>query len=234
MGLDDVDLSDGTVAGEGVISGSKTDTLTISRTDAALYRLFCRVSNSDTNPDVTSSIAKLDVSVGRALLKFERYSQGVVTVEAEERDIAKMGGMSFRADADRNARIICVWAPEEDVDVKVTVGGAEGASNNGNRGGTGGISVFKTTLKRNEEYIIKLGVNYNQGGGPRGGINGGGGICGIYHKAKLIAVAGGGGCWAQWKRWRWWRSQVAGEMGKVHHLDKVVFAIQQDKFLFME
>ena len=192
--MDDVDLSDGTVAGEGVISGSKTDTLTISRTDAALYRLFCRVSNSDTNPGiVTSSIAKLDVSVGRALLKFERYSQGVVTVEAEERDIAKMGGMSFRADADRNARIICVWAPEEDVDVKVTVGGAEGASNNGNRGGTGGISVFKTTLKRNEEYIIKLGVNYNQGGGPRGGINGGGGICGVYHKAKLIAVAGGGG-----------------------------------------
>ena len=192
--LDDVDLSDGTVAGEGVVSGSKTDTLTISRTDAALYRLFCRVSNSDTNPGiVTSSIAKLDVSVGRALLKFERYSQGVVTVEAEERDIAKMGGMSFRADADRNARIICVWAPEEDVDVKVTVGGAEGASNNGNRGGTGGISVFKTTLKKNEEYIIKLGVNYNQGGGPRGGINGGGGICGIYHKAKLIAVAGGGG-----------------------------------------
>ena len=192
--LDDVDLSDGTVAGEGVVSGSKTDTLTISRTDAALYRLFCRVSNSDTNPGiVTSSIAKLDVSVGRALLKFERYSQGVVTVEAEERDIAKMGGMSFRADANRNARIICVWAPEEDVDVKVTVGGAEGASNNGNRGGTGGISVFKTTLKRNEEYIIKLGVNYNQGGGPRGGINGGGGICGIYHQAKLIAVAGGGG-----------------------------------------
>ena len=192
--LDDVDLSDGTVAGEGVVSGSKTDTLTISRTDAALYRLFCRVSNSDTNPGiVTSSIAKLDVSVGRALLQFERYSQGVVTVEAEERDIAKMGGLSFRADADRNARIICVWAPEEDVEVKVTVGGAAGAARNGNRGGDGGISVFKTTLIRNEEYIIKLGVNYEQGGGPRGGINGGGGICGIYHKAKLIAVAGGGG-----------------------------------------
>jgi hypothetical protein len=192
--LDDVDLSDGTVAGTGVVSGSKTDTLTISRTDAALYRLFCRVSNSDTNPGiVTSNVAKLDVGVSRALLKFERYSQGVVTVEAEERDIAKLGSMSFRADANRNARIICVWAPEEDVEVKVTVGGAAGASRNGNRGGTGGISVFKTTLIRNEEYIIKLGVNYEQGGGPRGGINGGGGICAIYHKAKMIAVAGGGG-----------------------------------------
>ena len=192
--LDGSDLSDGTVAGTGVVSGSKTDTLTISRTDAALYRLFCRVSNSDTNPGiVTSSIAKLDVGVNRALLKFERYSAGVLTVEAEERDLAKMGAMSFRADANKNARIICVWAPEEDVEVKVTVGGAAGAGRGSNRGGTGGISVFKTTLIRNEEYIIKLGVNYVQGGGPRGGVNGGGGICAVYHKAKLIAVAGGGG-----------------------------------------
>ena len=192
--LDDVDLVDGTVVGTGVVSGSQSDTLTISRSDAALYRVYCKVSDLDSNPGiVTSSIAKLDVSVGRALLKFERYSQGVVTVESEERDIAKMGGMSFRADVNRNARIIAVWAPEEDVEVKVTIGGAAGAGRNGNRGGTGGISVFKTTLIKGDEYLIKLGVNYEQGGGPRGGINGGGGICGIYHKAKLIAVAGGGG-----------------------------------------
>ena len=177
-----------------VVSGSKTDTLTISKSEAALYRVHCRVSSTNANPNtITSSTANLDVSVGRALLKFERYSQGTVTVEAEERDLAKLGSMSFRADANRNARIIAVWAPEEDVEVKVTVGGAAGAARNGNRGGTGGISVFRTTLIKGDEYIIKLGVNYEQGGGPRGGINGGGGICAIYHKAKMIAVAGGGG-----------------------------------------
>ena len=192
--LDGTDLVDGTIAGEGVVSGSKTDTLTISRTDAALYKVFCRVTSTNANPGIiTSTEAKLDVATSRALLKFERYSQGTVTVEAEERDLAKLGSMSFRADANRNARIIAVWAPEEDVEVKVTLGGAAGAARNGNRGGTGGISVFRTTLIKGDEYIIKLGVNYEQGGGPRGGINGGGGICAIYHKAKMIAVAGGGG-----------------------------------------
>ena len=192
--LDGTDLVDGTIAGEGVVSGSKTDTLTISRTDAALYKVFCRVTSTNANPGIiTSTEVKLDVATSRALLKFERYSQGTVTVEAEERDLAKLGSMSFRADANRNARIIAVWAPEEDVEVKVTLGGAAGAARNGNRGGTGGISVFRTTLIKGDEYIIKLGVNYEQGGGPRGGINGGGGICAIYHKAKMIAVAGGGG-----------------------------------------
>jgi len=177
-----------------VVSNGVKSTLVIRNSNASFDKISCVVSHIDARPQrISSSEVNFDVSVGRALLKFERYSQGVVTVESEERDIAKMGGLSFRADADRNARIICVWAPEEDVEVKVTVGGAAGASRNGNRGGTGGISVLKTTLIRNEEYIIKLGVNYEQGGGPRGGIGGGGGICAIYHKAKMIAVAGGGG-----------------------------------------
>tara|TARA_B100001758_G_C18415346_1_gene619080 strand:+ start:2863 stop:5802 length:2940 start_codon:yes stop_codon:yes gene_type:complete len=177
-----------------VVSDGVKSTLVIRNSNASFDKISCVVTHIDARPQkISSTEVNFDVSVGRALLKFERYSQGVVTVEAEERDIAKMGGLSFRADANRNARIICVWAAEEDVEVKVTVGGAAGINRNGNRGGTGGISVFKTTLIRNEEYIIKLGVNDQQGGGPRGGNNGGGGICGIYHKAKMIAVAGGGG-----------------------------------------
>ena len=177
-----------------MVSGSKTPTLSISRTEAALYRVFCRVSHVNTNPGIiTSSLAKLDVSPNRSLLKFERYSSGILTVEAEERDLATMGVLAFRADADRNARIISVHAPEEDVVVKISMGAAAGADRGSHKGGEGGISVFKHTMKKGDEYIIKLGVNYNQGGGPRGGIGGGGGIAAIYHKAKLIAVCGGGG-----------------------------------------
>ena len=181
------------VVNETVTTGVRSR-ITINNASAELSRISCVVSHEDARPQkVSSTEVNFDVGLARALLKFERYSSGVVTVEAEERDLAKMGAMSFRADANRNARIIAVWAPEEDVEVKVTVGGAAGVDRNGNRGGTGGISVFKTTLKKNDEYLIKLGVNDQQGGGPRGGNNGGGGICGIYHKAKLIAVAGGGG-----------------------------------------
>ena len=73
------------------------------------------------------------------------------------------------------------------------MGAAAGNSRNGNRGGEGGISVFKMTLKQNTEYTVKLGINYFQGGGPRGGINGGGGLAVIYEKARVVAVCGGGG-----------------------------------------
>ena len=198
----DGDLTDGIKRGFGDVSGSQSATLSISRTQAALYKVFCRVSHVNTNPGIiTSSLAKLDVSPERSLLKFERYSSGLLTVESEERDLAKLGVLAFRADVDKNARIICVHAPEEDVDVKISMGAAAGADRaiadnpaaGFNKGGEGGISVFKHTMKKGDEYIIKLGVNYNQGGGPRGGIGGGGGIAAIYHKAKLIAVCGGGG-----------------------------------------
>jgi hypothetical protein len=49
------------------------------------------------------------------------------------------------------------------------------------------------TLKQNTEYTVKLGVHSYQGGGPRGGIHGGGGLAVIYEKARVIAVCGGGG-----------------------------------------
>ena len=85
-----------------------------------------------------------------------------------------MGALSFRANAQVNARIIVVYAPEEDIEVKITMGGAAGQTHTvrddrGPPGERNGISVFKTTL-RNHEYLIKLGVHEGQGGGPRGGI----------------------------------------------------------------
>ena len=74
------------------------------------------------------------------------------------------------------------------------------------------------TLKKNTEYTVKLGIAYSQGGGPRGGINGGGGLAVIYEKARAIAVCGGGGgagtggrggdgggCNVAGERWQnWW------------------------------
>ena len=50
------------------------------------------------------------------------------------------------------------------VDVKIAMGGSAGADRNGRRGGEGGISVFKMTLKQNIEYTVKLGIDYFQGG----------------------------------------------------------------------
>lgn len=192
--LDGTDLSDGTVAGTGVVSGSKTPVLTISRTTPALYKVFCKVSHTTANPgSLDSSEANLDVSVSRALIKYERFGSGTFVAEQDERDIGAFGALTFRANADVGARTIVFYSPERDLDVKITMGGAAGADRNGRKGGDGGIAVFKTTLVKGEEYLVKLGVNDTQGGGPRGGSNGGGGLAALYHKARVIAVCGGGG-----------------------------------------
>ena len=192
--LDGTDLNDSTSTTTGEVSGSKTPVLTISRVTPALYKVFCKVSHTTANPGiVTSSQADLDVSLERSIIKYERFGAGTFVAEQNERDIAAMGVLSFRANADVGARVVVIYSPERDIDVKITMGGAAGADNNGNGGGEGGISVFKTTLIKGEEYLVKLGVNYLQGGGPRGGINGGGGLAALYHKARVIAVCGGGG-----------------------------------------
>ena len=195
------------------INGATSSTLSISRSQPSFNKVYCSISHPTAQPGiVTSTEAKLDVSSSRALLNFERFGGGTFVAEKGSRDIGKMGALSFRANAQVNARIIVVYAPEEDIEVKITMGGAAGQQafhrdNVFGKPGEGGISVFKTTLKRNHEYLIKLGVHEGQGGGPRGGIaafnsgmaqasysgGAGGGIAAIYHKAKLIAVCGGGG-----------------------------------------
>ena len=178
------------VAAEGASSS-----LTIRNSTAELSKIKCVISNTAASPSsIDTNEVNFDVGAARRLISFERYGEGSTSVvQTDQRDVGQTGALTFRANASINARMIVVQAPEQDVDVKITLGGAAGAARNGNRGGSGGISVFKTTLKKGDEYLIKLGVNYEQGGGPRGGINGGGGIGAIYHKGKLIAVAGGGG-----------------------------------------
>ena len=48
----------------------------------------------------------------------------VFVAEKGSRDIGKMG-QYVQANAQVNARIIVVYAPEEDIEVKITMGGAQ-------------------------------------------------------------------------------------------------------------
>ena len=191
-------LNGSSLSDSSLVSGSQTDTLTIKREDPALNRVYCEVSHTTAQPGiVTSTEAKLDVSSARALINYERMgnnsSNQPQVYDTGSRDIGASGGITFRANASRGARIINFWSSEQDVDVKITMGGAAGEARNGNRGGHGGISVFKMTMKKDFEYIVKMGVSTNQGGGAKGGSNGGGGPAIIYEKARVVAVCGGGG-----------------------------------------
>ena len=202
------------------INGATSSTLSITRPDPGLDKVYCSVSHPTAQPGiVTSTEAKLDVASARTFIQWEKIGNGT-RQEQGSRDLATAGPFSERARTNINARIVQLFSPEKDVDVKITLGAAAGNSRNGNRGGEGGISVFKMTLKQNTEYTVKLGIAYNQGGGPRGGINGGGGLAVIYEKARAIVVCGGGGgagvsgrggdgggCnvagerWAKWCQW---------------------------------
>ena len=186
-------LNGSALSDSSLVSGSKTKTLTITREDPALNRVYCAVSHPTAQPGiVTTTRAKLDVASARSFIQWELIGNGTRQSKGE-RDLATAGAFEARARAGIGARIIQIFSPEKDIDVKITMGGAAGESRSGNRGGEGGISVFKMTLKKNTEYTVKLGIHSNLGGGPRGGTNGGGGIAAIYEKAKLMAVCGGGG-----------------------------------------
>ena len=175
------------------INGATSSTLSITRPDPGLDKVYCAVSHPTAQPGiVTSTEANLDVASARTYITWEKIGNGT-RQEQGARDLATAGPFSERARTNINARIVQLFSPEKDVDVKITLGAAAGNSRNGNRGGEGGISVFKMTLKQNTEYTVKLGIAYNQGGGPRGGINGGGGLAVIYEKARVLAVCGGGG-----------------------------------------
>ena len=175
------------------INGANSSTLSITRADPALDKVYCSVSHPTAQPGiVTSTEANLDVASARTFIRWEKLGNGTRT-EQGSRDLATFGPFSARALVNNLHRTIQIWSPEKDIDVKITLGGAAGAARNNNRGGEGGISVFKMTLRQNTEYTIKLGVNDSQGGGPRGGTNGGGGLAAIYEKARVLAVCGGGG-----------------------------------------
>ena len=175
------------------ISGATSSTLSITRPDPGLDKVYCAVSHPTAQPGiVTTTEANLDVASARTFIQWEKIGNGA-RQEQGSRDLATAGPFSERARTNINARIVQLFSPEKDIDVKITLGAAAGNSRNGNRGGEGGISVFKMTLKQNTEYTVKLGIAYNQGGGPRGGINGGGGLAVIYEKARVLAVCGGGG-----------------------------------------
>ena len=202
--MDGEDLQDGTFLaldrGQTVVSGAKSPTLSINQTYPDFKKIFCKVSHFFANPGiVTTNQVNLDITSPRFLLAYQRFGDGTTSLaDSGQRELKSLGALSFRADTDPDNRIVVVHAPESDIDVKITMGGAAGEDFESSEGGEGGISVFKVSLKKGDEYLIKLGVHPGQGGAPRGGnrssrAGGGGGLAAIYHKGKLIAVCGGGG-----------------------------------------
>ena len=82
-----------------------------------------------------------------------------------------------------------VYAPEEDLTVRITLAASAGQSFNGNAGGEGGRTIFTYTLKRNVEYVFKTGATVE----PASSIGRGGAGAYFYEKGRLLVACGGGG-----------------------------------------
>ena len=72
------------------------------------------------------------------------------------------------------------FAPFEDIQVDIKMEAAAGANNGSFRGGEGGQSIVRLTLRRNTEYVIRTPQRDR-------------GACFLYEQGRLIAVVGGGG-----------------------------------------
>ena len=156
------------------------------------YLVNCTVSNPNAIPSqVVSDDILLNVVSARSILAYElvdsSWNGGGV------KDLVNQGFLEFDAN-DSDERSIVIYPTEKDVDVLITLGGSEGDTKNGNRGGEGGLSSFRLTLNQDEEYFIRLGVPYSVGGSNDfGGVVGGGGASIFYRRANTVAVCGGGG-----------------------------------------
>ena len=82
-----------------------------------------------------------------------------------------------------------IYAPEEDLTVRITLAASAGQGFNGNSGGEGGITIFTYTLKRNTEYVFKTGATVE----PAASIGRGGAGAYFYEKGRLLVACGGGG-----------------------------------------
>ena len=156
------------------------------------YLVNCTVSNPNAIPSqVVSDDILLNVVSARSIIAYELVDSS--WNGGGSKDLVNQGFLEFDAN-DSDERSIVIYPTEKDVDVLITLGGSEGDTKNGNRGGEGGLSSFRLTLNQDEEYFIRLGVPYSVGGSNDfGGVVGGGGASIFYRRANTVAVCGGGG-----------------------------------------
>ena len=197
------------------ISGSQTDSLTIKSDSVGIQTVRCLIKHPTAalnfaqarNPsEPNESDGVLDGGLLSVTRNFETISsvntqQSFITYElVRDDDVNRfatgsenlfLGPFGFNASKDNfdMTRTITVFPKDENLAVKIQMGGSAGQSFNGNIGGEGGVCVFTTTLLKNTEYTFKLGATVE----PTSSIGRGGAGAYLYEKGRLLVACGGGG-----------------------------------------
>ena len=197
------------------ISGSQTNSLTIKSDAVGIQTVRCLIKHPTAalnfaqarNPsEPNESDGVLDSGLLSVTRNFETISsvntqQSFLTYElVRDDDVNRfatgeqnlfLGPFGFNASKDNfdMTRAITVFPKDENLAVKIQMGGSAGQSFNGNSGGEGGVCVFTTTLLKNTEYTFKLGATVE----PTSSIGRGGAGAYFYEKGRLLVACGGGG-----------------------------------------
>jgi hypothetical protein len=180
------DLSDSST-----VSGSGTTSLSISLPNISTNTIRARLTHPTAcNSPVFTNTVNFNVVDARQIINFESFTGNGTIISPGFGSVNLFNGPFVNiADSLSQGRTLSIYAAERDLSVRITLAGAAGVPRNGFLGGQGGVSVFELTMRRNFEYIIRLGSTTP----PSGGQNGGGGGSFLHERARIIAVCGGGG-----------------------------------------
>jgi hypothetical protein len=181
------DLSDSST-----VTGSGTTSLSISLPNISTNSIGARLTHPTAcNSPLFTNTVNFNVVDARQIINFESFSGLTGEVISPGFGSVNLFNEPFVNIADplSQARTLSIYPVEKDLDVRITLAGASGVPRNGFLGGQGGVSVFELTMRRNFEYIIRLGSTTI----PSGGQNGGGGASFLHERARVIAACGGGG-----------------------------------------
>ena len=192
------------------IKGSQEKTLEIQRNTVGIHTVQCEISHPTAVNNPASSSTRENsvimtnqvefsalsaVNLTRSNLTYEitkDNSDGVHKTETVNLFVQPMTLAGNSTSADNATRNIHIFAPEEDIKVKITLAGSAGQTffeGIDADGGHGGKTVFTYTLLKNTEYTVKLGCTVE----PTSSIGRGGAGAFFYEGGRLLVCCGGGG-----------------------------------------
>ena len=168
-------LNGGNLSDSSTVTGSTSTSLSVTLSTVGVNTVQAVVSHpTSCDSPKYSNVANLIVVEPRQIVTFENYyspsSVGITQWNLFDNQVI-IGSNIPRS-------LLGFFAPEKDLNVEMELHGSWGSSSGSNRGGIGGYSKIRFTMRQNEEYVFA-------GLAP--------GLLFLYRKSRLIASVGNGG-----------------------------------------
>ena len=186
---------DNTVTRNTVVSGSRTNALTLSANVVGVQTVSCTVTSSvATNTPVVSNSTTFvvkeesdpldaNILIVEGITIFNELSKSVI--EAVSGKDYVFDSLNTNTSESRNIKLYSIYSPDKDLDVEMELHGGSGGGSNP---GVGGYSKIRFTIERNVEYVIS-GIRNSFSPRISSQVN----TPFVYRKGTLIACVGGGG-----------------------------------------